>query len=498
MAFSKEQAAALKRHYFKDARVMLRHVPQAPDMPKVLCGTVTSVDEDGVHVSMDDGRTRILVPGEDDFRRLSFEETAAEWLKIKFYSPLKVQCFEVYDSEYLSDQRTSGRRELSDSVKCINDINDAIKRNVDDYTVQEELFISGIGEYDIGSNIMALNLSVEEHNNELWGVSELQYKHPFRQDQLEILKEYIMEEYKSGWGKQFGFINITPKNNGHYRLNAHFFQDTDDYKIMTDSEFESYQVLYSTPPTRSEESAEEEKEPVLRINIIKNGRHLAELPVSEYDLIQALYEAKCDTPDAGYTLELDSYHEHWGEYENLDLTGTNLQELNCLAAKISGFDDYEQRCFDAYMKTQDSVTVRRLINAAYNINDIIWHPFGNDKELGEFALDNEMIAEYESLPDSVYEALDREKAGVKFREIDGGAFVNGGYLHTNEFDEIYDGITLPDSKPLSAFQVRLCHGYEGDSVWIDLPASETALAFIKEKYHDTQYFQYQQTNDLSR
>ena len=216
----------------------------------------------------------------------------------------------------------------------------------------------------------------------------------------------------------------------------------------------------------------EEQKPTLRIDIIKNGQHSVELPISEYDVLLALYQAGCDAPDAEYTLELDHYHEHWGEYENLDLTGANLQEMNFLAAKIADFDDYQKECFDAYAKTQNSITIKQAINAALNINNILWHPFSNDKELGEFALDNEMIEEYNHLPDSIYEALDKEKAGAKFREIDGGVFVNNGYLRNDGFSEIYNGITLPDSNPLSPFQICL-HGYdETKTIWVNLPTDE--------------------------
>ena len=182
------------------------------------------------------------------------------------------------------------------------------------------------------------------------------------------------------------------------------------------------------------------------------------------------------------SLELGGYHDHWEKYNNIDLTGAKLHEVNHLAKRISEFDEYQKLSFDAYMKTQDSFTVKQLINAAYNTNDIIWHPFSNDKELGEMALDNDMIEEYDGLSDSVYAALDREKAGAKFREIDGGMFVNDGYLRVNDFDEVYDGITLPNSKPLGLFQMQFCNDNENDSVWLDLPATENEFAPIKDKY----------------
>ena len=469
MALNKEQIADIKRQYIKSFRIELQSISDDPNASKLLRGTVEVVDERGrIHVSMDNGTMLALVPGDDEFRLLTPEEEYAEWLKIKFYSPLLVQYSEIYDSEYLSDQSQSNFEEMSDtaSLKYIDDIKNSLEESINDYLNQEEFFIGNTGSEAFDGNLTTLSLSVEEHSNKLWGIMELQLKKSLSPVQTNTLKEFIEDEYKNGWGKHLESMDFALKNDGHTRLNVHFWQESADYRIMTESEFEAYRSAIA------EESPPNEKSPVLRVAVISgDDACLSELPESEYVLIQELYNMECDTPNAKYTLELDHYHHHGEKYGNMDMTGASLFEANHLATKIAEFDEYQKLSFDAYVKTQEAPTVRELINAAHNINDIIWHPFGNDRELGEFALDNEMIEEYEDLPDSVYKALDLEKAGAKFREIDGGVFVNDGYLTVNEFDEIYDGITLPDSKPLSPFQVQLCCDNESDSIPFDLPTT---------------------------
>lgn len=42
-------------------------------------------------------------------------------------------------------------------------------------------------------------------------------------------------------------------------------------------------------------------------------------------------------------------------------------ELNHLAKRIADFDDYQKISFNAYMKAQDDVTVKQLINASCNL-----------------------------------------------------------------------------------------------------------------------------------
>ena len=478
MALTNEQLTELKKQYPHDTRIYLQNHSGEPDMPEGLRGSVDTVSDDGqLYVHWDNGRVTTLISGEDEFRKLTFEEAELEWLTIKLYSPLKAQYYEVYDSEYLSDQRISGARELTDSIRYRDDINAAIHQSLRDYSDQEELFISGVGAFNLGSDIPTIRITAEEHENELWGVMELKLTKPLSPAHTELLKGYVEDEYKDGWGKYFGFDKIPAKDDGHYRLNIHFWQDSADYRIMTESEFISRNEL-TAESVSEEETPEEAKEPSLRIDIIKNGYHQIELPMTEYDIIRVLYDAGCDLSDAEYMLEL----QYWDEYDNLDLTGVKLQEMNHFAKLISEFDEMEKESLYAYMKTQETVSIKQLINAAHNINDIILYPFGDDEELGEFALDNEMIEEYESLPDSVYEALDKEKAGAKFREIDGGTFVYGGYLKINDFDEVYDGITLPNSKPLAMFQAELCYDDTGNSMVVEFPTTGTAVIATREKF----------------
>lgn len=77
---SRRFAERMKRFYPPDTRVLLNHMddPYAP-VPPGTKGTIQFVDDIGqLHMNWDNGRTLALVPGEDDFRKLTPQELAEE------------------------------------------------------------------------------------------------------------------------------------------------------------------------------------------------------------------------------------------------------------------------------------------------------------------------------------------------------------------------------------------------------------------------------------
>lgn len=77
---SRRFAERMKRLYPPGTRVLLNHMddPYAP-VPPGTKGTIQFVDDIGqLHMNWDNGRTLALVPGEDDFRKLTPQELAEE------------------------------------------------------------------------------------------------------------------------------------------------------------------------------------------------------------------------------------------------------------------------------------------------------------------------------------------------------------------------------------------------------------------------------------
>jgi len=198
--------------------------------------------------------------------------------------------------------------------------------------------------------------------------------------------------------------------------------------------------------------------------IIKNNKDPFQspfLPMDRYEAEQLLYDMGLDAPGAEHGMELLMSSRGL----RLD-PGTDLRALNRLAQRMEDMREGARNAFLAWGSTQGACTVEAALKAAYQAKDwFFMDSIGSDEELGEFALDNDMLEDYNALPDDIYAALDRTKAGALMREQEGGVFANGGYLIAS-----YDaGEGLLAEEPLPLFQVSFSDGRVRESDWAPLP-----------------------------
>ena len=188
------------------------------------------------------------------------------------------------------------------------------------------------------------------------------------------------------------------------------------------------------------------------------------LPMEPCEVEKFLYDLGLDGLGAEYHFEFvggfyDDYQIDWG---------TDFRLANRLAQRVGDLGDRRED-FRAWCCTQEHCTAEDALRASYNMGSIMFlDGIDNDELLGEFALENGMIEEYNNLPDEIYEALDKEKAGARMREGEGGVIVNGGYLLVSED---FSDEPIPEEEPFAYFQVRFSDG-QRDSGWCDLPLSE--------------------------
>lgn len=213
------------------------------------------------------------------------------------------------------------------------------------------------------------------------------------------------------------------------------------------------------------------------------------LPASRFAIADALQRAQI--------LEEDRYglcrFEGWPAflYPLLRLSGEKtLEELNLLAYKVGRLDETQLGIYEGILKLRQDgdidtpVSMRELINAAYNLDSFEFHPgVTNDYDLGAICLQGEMLNLIEGLPDDVYELLDEEKVGQALRRSDQGTFTPNGYVYRSSPDrqETYDGVRLPEqpdshSGLISIRMESVGRGPDENSVvWIELPADEQAM-----------------------
>ena len=193
------------------------------------------------------------------------------------------------------------------------------------------------------------------------------------------------------------------------------------------------------------------------------------LPMDRYEAEQLLYTLGLDAPGAEHGMELLT------GYSGIHIDpGTDLRALNRLARRIEDMGERERDAFRAWNSTQGRCSVEDALRASYQAREWSFYPgFGSDELLGEHALDNDLMEDYNSLPDEVYAMLDRAKVGEQFREQDGGVFANGGYLVAGDIA----GLDYPPEEPLPFFQVRFNNGQE-ESAWFDVPLSEADAGIL--------------------
>lgn len=223
----------------------------------------------------------------------------------------------------------------------------------------------------------------------------------------------------------------------------------------------------------------------------RRGYHGAELelPADRYAMEDALQRARV-SENGGYTAVP---REGWSRFLNralFDSGEKTLEELNLLAGLVSRMDEVSLGAYEGMVKLRQEedithpVSIRELINAAYNVNSFEFHPgVLNDYDLGTICLQGEMLDLVSSLPDEVYELLDEEKVGAALRRGEQGTFTPSGYVYrsSKEWREVYDGTHLPE-QPEShdgSIALRLEHVDHapgtGDSVWLELPADGPAI-----------------------
>ena len=194
------------------------------------------------------------------------------------------------------------------------------------------------------------------------------------------------------------------------------------------------------------------------------------LPMEPYEVEKFLYDLGLDEPGVKHGFEFvdgfyDDYRIDWG---------TDFRLANRLTYRIGDMGDRRED-FRAWCCAQEHCTAADALRASYNMRSFTFFPdMDTDEALGEFALDNNFFEDYNALPTEIYEALDREKAGARMREQEGGVFADGGYLVVLED---FSQEPLPAEEPLTYFQVRFSDEHH-DSGWCDVPLSEDNVLLI--------------------
>lgn len=243
--------------------------------------------------------------------------------------------------------------------------------------------------------------------------------------------------------------------------------------------------------------------------------------VTEYEGLDGFYYADLDLPAEDYTirdalqkaravLRQDGYQEIsilncdlLPGLSNVRLDSPTLDELNFFANRLDFLNDEERLALQAVAPRilpehpeGELVSMKDLINMTYGLDTVmIASNVGNDEQLGQLVIEEEMNEDVASVPDNALYLLDRKQIGKLQRENDGGVFINGFYVIAGEYEmpEAYDGKTLPHEEASRWFAFRLevaeapvnsANETEGSAEWISLPATKEKADEIAGRHNE--------------
>lgn len=178
------------------------------------------------------------------------------------------------------------------------------------------------------------------------------------------------------------------------------------------------------------------------------------LPANKNEVIDALDRAKIYGKTFFRIEECDEVPELAGYEFNEEPT---LNELNFLAKRIeeiaSDKEDFTSLIAYRALLQRGFGRINEAINCTYNLETIPVYPCNDLREYGEIVLDNDMLEEFDDIPEEVYEMLDPEKVGRVMMKREGGNFIDGYYAIASSYEPalVYDE-ELPERMENWGFQ----------------------------------------------
>lgn len=207
------------------------------------------------------------------------------------------------------------------------------------------------------------------------------------------------------------------------------------------------------------------------------------LPATSAEIQDALERARIDVDHPDFKV-LD-YELNQGYLNELLPQKVSLDELNYLAQRLCGMNNFEKAAYEGVVKMEQELDIIKLINLTYNLDNCqVVFEANNDQQLGRFYVENDFIDELTTVSDEVLQYIDYEKVGRSRREAEKGVFISNGYVVRDQSDIriIYDGTNIPKHGEetgyiFELYLIKSCYEPEkAEGVWLKLPAAESEIA----------------------
>ncbi len=166
------------------------------------------------------------------------------------------------------------------------------------------------------------------------------------------------------------------------------------------------------------------------------------------------------------------------EYDNMELTYTlrrkefsaDIYRLNLFAERYEQLEEYQKAGFKSVLMKHPDSSIDDMLLMTYGTEGVPVYPVDDYAELGEIAVDNEMLPELNDCSNEIIELLDLEKVGKLLAEREEGVMLDGYYCVPSSYEK--PDMNIEIGRPESCF-FRLLIVPEEEKIeqaqWISLP-----------------------------
>lgn len=144
----------------------------------------------------------------------------------------------------------------------------------------------------------------------------------------------------------------------------------------------------------------------------------------------------------------------FSKYDLIDLPGSvlgkwykaDIYKLNAFAERYDQLEEFQKVGFKSVLIKRPDSSIDDMLVMTYGIEGVPVYPVNDYSELGEMAVDSEMLPELVDCSDEVIKLLDMEKVGKLIAEREGGLMLDGYYCVPSSYEEpdISIDIEVPD------------------------------------------------------
>ena len=185
--------------------------------------------------------------------------------------------------------------------------------------------------------------------------------------------------------------------------------------------------------------------------------------------------------------------EGWPDFlrQRLSRIEADIREVNVLAGLVDRMDREQLSWYEGVLGCIETehgdyeCSIKDLINATENLGYFEFLPgIVRDRDLGENAVDGELVGFMREIPEEAFPFLDIEKVGAYVRGLEKGVFTKEGYCFRMKegWMELYDGQNLPEAEaePGGPVSIKLQNWEcpEHGEIWLSLPCGGERIASV--------------------